>query len=190
MGRATQSQNRGTFPSVRACNCLWCGSACGPARAQFTASATLPAAMIGGARSFARSCLAQATHRISRLPPRCWLQPWTARVSSHLEVSARHWHIKQRRTRARSPIIFVVDVSGSMAASARMHAAKGAVCALLEEAYQKRDYVTLIAFHGEGAERLLPPTRSAVFAYRRLGELPAGGCTPVAAGLWMRVALR
>jgi magnesium chelatase subunit D len=84
----------------------------------------------------------------------------------------------------------MVDASGSMAASARMCAAKGAVCALLEEAYQKCDYVTLIAFHGEGAERLLPPTRSAVFAYRRLGELPAGGCTPVAAGLWMRVAPR
>ena len=106
-----------------------------------------------------------------------------ARVSSHLEVSARHWRIKQRRTRARSLIVFVVDASGSMAASARMRAAKGAVCALLEEAYQKRDYVTLIAFHGEGAERLLPPTRSAVFAYRRLGELPARGCTPLAAGL-------
>ncbi|MGH8535662.1 MAG: VWA domain-containing protein [Gammaproteobacteria bacterium] len=106
-----------------------------------------------------------------------------ARVSSHLEVSGRHWRIKQRRTRARSLIVFVVDASGSMAASARMRAAKGAVCALLEEAYQKRDYVTLIAFHGEGAERLLPPTRSAVFAYRRLGELPAGGRTPLAAGL-------
>ena len=106
-----------------------------------------------------------------------------ARVSSHLEVSARHWRIKQRRTRARSLIVFVVDASSSMAASARMRAAKGAVCALLEEAYQKRDYVTLIAFHGEGAKCLLPPTRSAVFAYRRLGELPAGGRTPLAAGL-------
>ncbi|MGH8577296.1 MAG: VWA domain-containing protein [Gammaproteobacteria bacterium] len=104
-------------------------------------------------------------------------------VSSPLEVSPRHWRIKQRRTRARSLIVFVVDASGSMAASARMRAAKGAVCALLEEAYQKRDYVTLIAFHGAGAERLLPPTRSPVFAYRRLGELPAGGRTPLATGL-------
>ncbi|MGH8572568.1 MAG: VWA domain-containing protein, partial [Gammaproteobacteria bacterium] len=124
--------------------------------------------------AFAATVLAAALDR-ARLDPKP--------VSSPLEVSVRHWRIKQRRTRARSLIVFVVDASGSMAASARMRAAKGAVCALLEEAYQKRDYVTLITFHGEAAERLLPPTRSAVFAYRRLGELPAGGRTPLAAGL-------
>ncbi len=106
-----------------------------------------------------------------------------AGVSLPLEILPRHWRIKERRTRARSLIVFLVDASGSMGARARMRAAKGAVCALLEEAYQKRDYVTLIAFRGEGAERLLPPTRGAVFAYRRLGELPAGGRTPLAAGL-------
>lgn len=104
-------------------------------------------------------------------------------VSLPLEILPRHWRIKERCTRARSLIVFLVDASGSMGARARMRAAKGAVCALLEEAYQKRDYVTLIAFRGEGAERLLPPTRSAVFAYRRLGQLPVGGRTPLAAGL-------
>lgn len=104
-------------------------------------------------------------------------------VALPLEVLPRHWRVKQRRTRICNLVVFVVDASGSMAASARMRAAKGAVCALLEEAYRKRDYLSLITFRGDGATRLLPPTRSAVFAYRRLAELPTGGRTPLAQGL-------
>ena len=95
----------------------------------------------------------------------------------------RHLRVKQRRSRRRNLLLFVVDASGSMAASERMRAAKGAVCGLLEEAYQKRDVVGLVAFRGEGAEELLAPTRSAVRAYRRLSELPTGGRTPLGAGL-------
>ena len=98
-------------------------------------------------------------------------------------LAPRHLRVKQRRSRRRNLLLFVVDASGSMAASERMRAAKGAVCGLLEVAYQKRDVVGLVAFRGEGAEELLSPTRSAVRAYRRLSELPTGGRTPLAAGL-------
>ncbi len=98
-------------------------------------------------------------------------------------LAPRHLRIKQRRSRRRNLLLFVVDASGSMAASERMRAAKGAVCGLLEEAYQKRDVVGLVAFRDEGAEELLAPTRSAVRAYRRLSELPTGGRTPLGAGL-------
>jgi magnesium chelatase subunit D len=100
-----------------------------------------------------------------------------------LRVRREHWRHKQRRVRTRNLILLLVDASGSMAARQRMQAAKGAIVSLLEDSYQKRDWVALIAFRGETAIELLPPTRSVVFAYRQLAELPTGGRTPLAEGL-------
>jgi len=89
----------------------------------------------------------------------------------------------QRRGRARALVVLLVDASGSMAAAARMRAAKGVVCSLLATAYRRRDSVALVAFRGAAAETLVPPTRSAVLAYRRLRTLETGGRTPLAHGL-------
>ena len=88
-----------------------------------------------------------------------------------------------REGREGNLVLFVVDASGSMAARKRMSAVKGAVLSLLADAYQRRDKVGLLAFRGEGARVLLSPTSSVEHAASRLGDLPTGGRTPLAAGL-------
>ncbi|MFW5655574.1 MAG: VWA domain-containing protein, partial [Roseicyclus sp.] len=99
-----------------------------------------------------------------------------------LHVRLSDIRVRQFEERSDRAIIFVVDASGS-AALARLAEAKGAVELLLGEAYSRRDHVALVAFRGEGADVLLPPTRSLVQTKRRLGQLPGGGGTPLAAGL-------
>ncbi|GAA1619051.1 VWA domain-containing protein [Catellatospora bangladeshensis] len=88
-----------------------------------------------------------------------------------------------RRGRESNLVLFCVDASGSMAARRRMGAVKGAVLSLLLDAYQRRDKVGLVTFHGAEARLVLPPTSSVEAGAARLRELPTGGRTPLAAGL-------
>lgn len=90
--------------------------------------------------------------------------------------------IRRFEERAARVTIFAVDASGS-AAAARLAEAKGAVELMLGQAYVTRSEVALIAFRGDSAELLLPPTRSLTRARRALTELPGGGGTPLALGL-------
>ncbi len=90
---------------------------------------------------------------------------------------------KVREKRIGNTFLFVVDASGSMGARQRMGAVKGAIFALLQDAYQKRDRVGMIAFRRQSAEILLPITRSVDLAQRSLQALPTGGRTPLAEGL-------
>lgn len=90
---------------------------------------------------------------------------------------------KVREKRIGNFMLFVVDASGSMGAKQRMIETKGAILSLLQDAYQKRDRVGMVAFKGEQAEVLLPPTNSVELAQKCLVEMPVGGKTPLAAGL-------
>lgn len=98
------------------------------------------------------------------------------------------FRITRFKQRSETTTIFVVDASGS-AALHRLAEAKGAVELLLADCYVRRDQVALIAFRGNSAELLLPPTRSLARAKRSLAGLPGGGGTPLAAGLDAAFAL-
>ncbi len=102
--------------------------------------------------------------------------------SSRVLLRGDDLRIKQYRSKAGALFLFAVDASGSMALH-RMRQAKGAVHALLQQAYVHRDRVALLAFRGQGAELLLPPSQSVELARRALDLLPTGGGTPLASAL-------
>ncbi|WP_456290273.1 VWA domain-containing protein [Paenibacillus sp. AK002] len=90
---------------------------------------------------------------------------------------------KKRENRVGATLLFVVDASGSMAARKRMTAVKGAILSLLQDAYEKRDRIGMIAFRNNEAELILPVTRSIEAASKQLRSIPTGGKTPLADGL-------
>ena len=100
-----------------------------------------------------------------------------------LVIEAGDIREKVREKRIGNFMLFVVDASGSMGAKQRMIETKGAILSLLQDAYQKRDRVGMVAFKGDQAEVLLPPTNSVELAQKCLVEMPVGGKTPLAAGL-------
>ncbi|WP_019203424.1 VWA domain-containing protein [Tsukamurella sp. 1534] len=80
-------------------------------------------------------------------------------------------------------VVFVVDLSGSMAARERLALVGEAAVSLLRDAYQRRDKVAVIGFRGAEATLLVPPTRSVDLAVARLARARTGGRTPLAEGI-------
>ncbi|HEY3117879.1 MAG TPA: putative cobaltochelatase [Chloroflexota bacterium] len=101
------------------------------------------------------------------------------------KIHLRSWDVREkvRERRLSNLIVFVLDTSGSMGVENHMIMTKGAILSLLTDAYQKRDRIALVTFHGSNAEVLLSPTSSVQRAERMLRQLPTGGRTPLADGL-------
>lgn len=110
------------------------------------------------------------------------------RASRRVEVRSDDFRITRFKHRSETTTIFIVDASGSSALH-RLAEAKGAAELLLADCYVRRDRVALVAFRGQTAELLLPPTRSLVRAKRSLASLPGGGGTPLASGIDAGMAL-
>lgn len=107
------------------------------------------------------------------------------RKSNGMAINIREEDIREkvRQKKIANLLVFVVDASGSMGANQRMVETKGAIMSLLKDAYVKRDKICLVAFRGEEAQVLLPPTRSVERGYKLLENMEIGGKTPLNAGL-------
>jgi magnesium chelatase subunit D len=106
-----------------------------------------------------------------------------ARPGETLRVMPGDLRSSLRRGRESNLIVLLLDTSGSMAARRRSAAVATAALSLLDDAYRRRDRVTLLTFRGSEATVVVPPTASVELAARRLRDLPVGGRTPLAAGL-------
>lgn len=90
---------------------------------------------------------------------------------------------KVRRRRISSLINIVFDTSGSMDEHEKVQITTSVVIALLKDAYQRRDRVSLVTYSGRSAELVLPFTSSVEAAKRYLENVPFGGTTPMASGM-------
>ena len=91
---------------------------------------------------------------------------------------------KVREDHVGATVVFAVDASGSMGAQKRMKAAKEAILSMLLDSYQKRDRIGMVAFRRDEAQTLLHITSSVDLAQKQLQQLPTGGRTPLAAGIF------
>jgi magnesium chelatase subunit D len=100
-----------------------------------------------------------------------------------LGAPAEHVRAPIRSGRESAFLCLVVDASGSMGARRRLARVKGALLELLRDAYARRDRVGLIAFRDRTAEIVIAPGAPLERAAEAIRTLPAGGRTPLAAGL-------
>ena len=106
-------------------------------------------------------------------------------------VGAGDTHLREHVRAGREGVLLclVVDASGSMGARRRLARVKGALLELLRDAYARRDRVAIVAFRDGGAQLLVAPGAPLERAAAAARELPAGGRTPLAAGLQAAEAL-
>ncbi|MDX2013714.1 MAG: magnesium chelatase subunit D [Myxococcaceae bacterium] len=143
----------------------------------------------GGRPAGARSGVPQPGERLNLVETLRAAAPWQRLRRSIRRGDERRIEVRQDDLRVsrfvqkmESSVIFCVDASGS-AALQRLAEAKGAVEQVLADCYVRRDHVALVAFRGQSAKLLLPPTRSLARVKKCLAELAGGGGTPLAAGI-------
>lgn len=158
-----------------------------PARTKTRKGRRAMAKSADGTGRYARSCIPQG--RTSDVAFDATLRaaaPYQrSRHSDSLSIVIESGDIREkvRERRSGSTIMFLVDASGSLGVRKRMATVKGAILSMLRDSYVKRDRIGLMAFRRDGAEVILPPTKSVEYSYNKLEELPTGGKTPLGEAL-------
>ncbi|HID27611.1 MAG TPA: VWA domain-containing protein [Methanosarcinales archaeon] len=106
-------------------------------------------------------------------------------VDGKLDIKKSDMREKIRRRKVSTLILIDFDASGSMDESKKINITRGAVLALLKDAYQRRDKVALVTYSGRKADLILPFSSSVELAKRYLEKIHFGGTTPLASGLLM-----
>jgi len=102
-----------------------------------------------------------------------------------IRVKKSDYREKVRRRRIATLINIVMDTSGSMDEMDKVDITRSVIVALLKDAYQRRDKVSLVTYSGRKGELILPFTSSVERAKRYLETIPFGGTTPLASGILM-----
>ncbi|MGM0770316.1 MAG: VWA domain-containing protein [Halobacteriota archaeon] len=104
-------------------------------------------------------------------------------VEGKITITKGDMREKIRRRRISTLINIVFDTSGSMDESEKIKVTTDVVLALLKDAYQRRDRVSLVTYSGREGGLVLPFTSSVESAKRYLETVPFGGTTPMASGM-------
>lgn len=106
-----------------------------------------------------------------------------------IEVRDEDIRINVRRTRAPRITAIILDSSGSMGLQKRISIAKGIAKKLVENSYQRRDWLSLIVFRGNEAEVVVKPTKRYEQIFDAIDSIPTGGKTPLPSALLKLISI-
>ena len=106
------------------------------------------------------------------------------RETGKLEVLPEHLMEKVRVGKGKALYIILLDSSSSMRMEKKIRFTKTLAWLLLKQSYEKKNKVALLAFRGNDAQVLVPPTRDVLKIEEALENLPTGGKTPLTPALY------
>ncbi|MCM2971536.1 AAA family ATPase [Larsenimonas suaedae] len=104
---------------------------------------------------------------------------WPRTLAAGLFDAAPQPHHRRRRTGRQSPLLIVLDRSGSTRAGARFSQLKGLLANIVEHAYRTRRQLAVLSFGGDGVVWTHALGRAPKHVETLLAPLGAGGGTPL-----------